>query len=536
MAANVESPQDIACERALFRRLLDLGHADEVETAIAHTLGLVCALTRAKAGHIQLCNRYAVSAPVWSISHGLDGVGAAEIVAKTASDVIGRCMSSGETLLTPFAFEGPGLGDCDCDCDCDCESQSVEQCESRAVLCAPVGRAPAFGVIYLQGRLEPGGFTALDRERLELCARQLASLTDRLMSQAAAGCDRMASMRSRFKIDDVVGRSAPLAAAIEQLGLAAPLDVSVMIYGGTGTGKSHLARVLHRNSRRASGPFVELNCAALPETLLESELFGSAKGAHSTATARTIGKVAAAEGGTLFLDEVGELSLTAQAKLLHLLQSSTYYPLGSASLERADVRIVAATHQDLKALIAARQFREDLYYRLQVLPVCAPALDERREDIDPLADWQLAQVCRRHGLAQLELSPAARYLLETSPWPGNVRQLFHVIEAGAIRAAGAGMSRVEAKHLFPDGQSEAQEDHTFHHATRRFQRDLVQRTLEQTQWNIKDAAVKLDVARSYLYKLIQAFGLERDPAAASAAPGGDSVEPPPVSSPGDTRS
>lgn len=526
MAADTESPQDIAGERALFRRLLDLGHADELETAIAHTLELVCALTRAEAGHVQLRNRYAMSAPVWSISHGLDEAGAAEIAAKTASGVIGRCMSSGETLLAPFAVEGPGLGD----------RERVEQRESRAVLCAPVGRAPAFGVIYLQGRLEPGGFTALDRERLELCARQLASLTDRLTSRAAMGGDRLAALRSRFKIDEVVGRSAPLAAAIEQLGLAAPLDVSVMIYGGTGTGKSHLARVLHRNSRRASGPFVELNCAALPETLLESELFGSAKDAHSTATARTIGKVAAAEGGTLFLDEVGELSLTAQAKLLHLLQSSTYYPLGSASLERADVRIVAATHQDLKALIAARRFREDLYYRLQVLPVRAPALDGRREDIEPLAAWQLAQVCRRHGLPQLELSPAARYLLETSPWPGNVRQLFHVIEAGAIRAAGAGMSRVEAKHLFPDRQSEAQEDHTFHHATRRFQRDLVQRTLEQTQWNIKDAAVKLGVARSYLYKLIQSFGLARDPAATSAAPAGDGAEPPPVSSPGDTRS
>lgn len=523
MAVALDPHADVARERTLFRRLLDLGHDDDIDTLLGHALTLVCELARAETGYIQLRNRYAEHAPAWSISHGLDEASTAQVEARTSSGVIERCMTSGETLVTSSALEDPRFRD----------RESVKRGKIRAVMCAPIGKAPAFGVIYLQGRLEPGAFTSLDRERLELCARQLASLADRLILRGEVGRDQLAPLRERFKIEDVVGRSATLAAAIEQLGLAAPLDVSVMIYGGTGTGKSHLARVLHRNSRRAGAPFVELNCAALPETLLESELFGAAKGAHSTATTRTLGKVAAAEGGTLFLDEVGELSLAAQAKLLQLLQSSTYYPLGSSNLERANVRIVAATNQDLKALIASRQFREDLYYRLQVLPVRAPELEERREDIDPLATWQLAAVCKRHGLPQLEFTPAASYLLETSSWPGNVRQLFHVIEAGAIRAAGTGMSRVEAKHLFPDGQSEQPENPTFQHATRRFQRDLVQRTLEQTQWNVKEAAAKLDVARSYLYKLIQSFGLERDAGAVSsprsAADDGNS----PVSSVGD---
>src|SRR6185369_11883321 len=203
-----------------------------------------------------------------------------------------------------------------------------------------------------------------------------------------------------------------LAAVLKQAALVAPLDVHVLLTGETGTGKSQLARVIHDNGPRAPRTYVELNCAAVPEALLESELFGALPGAHSTANRRVEGKVAAAEGGTLMLDEIGELSMSAQAKLLQLLQSKEYFPLGAARAERADVRVIAATNIDLKQAAAERRFREDLFFRLQVLPIRMPSLAERREDIAELAAYFCAVACERHHLRHLELSSSARRAAE----------------------------------------------------------------------------------------------------------------------------
>jgi Nif-specific regulatory protein len=294
----------------------------------------------------------------------------------------------------------------------------------------------------------------------------------------------------------------------------APLNVSVLLTGETGTGKSQLARVVHDNSPRASGPFVELNCAALPEQLLESELFGALPGAHSTATKRVEGKVAAAQRGTLFLDEVGDLPLAAQAKLLQLLQSKQYYPLGSARPLVADVRLIAATNADLPTLVAERRFREDLFYRLQVLPLRVPSLAERREDVVELAEFFCESACKGHGLPRVTLSPAALRAVETAAWPGNVRQLCNAVEAAAIRAAGEGAQEIEPRHLFPERVGEPSSGQvepaiSFQEHTRRFQAALLRETLDATDWSIVDTARKLDLARSYVYKLIHAFGLER---------------------------
>jgi Nif-specific regulatory protein len=283
----------------------------------------------------------------------------------------------------------------------------------------------------------------------------------------------------------------------------------VLLTGESGTGKSQLARVIHDNGPRADRPFVELNCAAIPETLLESELFGARRGAHSTATSATPGKVAAAEGGTLLLDEIGELPLQAQAKLLQLLQSKQYYPLGGTRPETADVRVIAATNTDLAAAIAERRFREDLFYRLQVVPLRVPSLAERATDVPLLAQHLCRSACERHGLPLLQASPGALTALEVADWPGNVRQLAHALEAAVIRAAGDGARQVEAWHVFPDATRHASEPLTFQEQTRRFQAGLLETTLEESGWNVVEAARRLDVARSYAYKLIRAFGIER---------------------------
>jgi Nif-specific regulatory protein len=260
---------------------------------------------------------------------------------------------------------------------------------------------------------------------------------------------------------------------------------------------------------------VDVNCAAVPEALMESELFGAMPGAHSTAQKKIEGKVEAAQGGTLFLDEVGELTTTAQAKLLQLLQQKEYYPLGASRPVRADVRILAATNVDLKQAVADRRFREDLFYRLQVLPIRVPSLGERRSDIPSLARHFCGVAQRTHHLRALELSPGALRALALVDWPGNVRELAHRVEAATIRAAGEGLPQVEAEHLGLGRQSVPPPDArdapsvTFHEGTRRYQRDLLRATLRATDGNVSEAARRLDLTRAHVYTLMKTLGLER---------------------------
>ena len=245
---------------------------------------------------------------------------------------------------------------------------------------------------------------------------------------------------------------------LREVALVAPLDIDVLLTGGSGTGKSQMARVIHDNSLRASQPFVELNCAAMPESLIESELFGAVQGAHSTAVRRIEGKLGSAQGGTLLLDEVAELSPSAQAKLLQLLQSRLYYPLGSTKPVRADLRIIAATNVDLGTAVADGKFREDLFYRLNVLPIRMPTLAERREDIAELARHFCVSGCERHRLPRVTISEHLADALAAAEWPGNIRQLAHAIEAAVIRAAGTGVLRIERAHVFPPEASQQRSD------------------------------------------------------------------------------
>src|SRR3989475_2940558 len=245
----------------------------------------------------------------------------------------------------------------------------------------------------------------------------------------------MRRLRECLRLEGVVGRSAALIAVLRQAALLAPLDVTVLLTGESGTGKSQMARIIHDSGPRAGQPFDDVNCASLPETLVESELFGALPGAHATAPRRIEGKLAAAEHGTLLLARLGELAPSAQATLLQLLQSRLYYPLGSSKPFRADVRVMAATNSDIERAVAEHRFREDLFYRLQVMPLRVPSLAERREDIPALAAFFCEAAAQRHRFGRLELSSGAIHAAELAEWPGNVRQLAHAIEAAVIRAS-----------------------------------------------------------------------------------------------------
>lgn len=326
----------------------------------------------------------------------------------------------------------------------------------------------------------------------------------RVGSERASGVEHGDSATASF-----VGRSEAHLRVLRELLRFAPFDVPVLLTGETGTGKSHAARLLHAMGRRSERPFLEVNCNTLPEGLIESELFGALPGSHSTATRAQQGKLAAAAGGTLFLDEIGDLPLSAQGKLLQLLESGVYFPLGSARAQHADVRLVAATNVDLTAAVRERRLRSDLYYRLRVAQIHLPSLKQRREDVALLATHFCRGACQRHGLPDLRLAPALLRSLERLPWPGNARELAHLIEAACIRCAQDGDATVEATHairLEPgvEGDDPVLEDRLgLREATRRFQVRMVNEALRIEGGRVSAAARRLRVSRSHFYALLR---------------------------------
>jgi Nif-specific regulatory protein len=489
-------------ERDLYRRLLALGEQTELRPLLVEALGLVVEVMGARLGYLELLDdRGADQRPRWWMAHGLTPDEIENVRAAVSHGIVAEALATGETIVTPSALLDARVQ----------ARESVQLGRIEAVLCAPIGSDPPVGVLYLQGGAGRH-FTDEDRDIAEIFARQLAPLAHHLLARESSGTDPTKAARAMLRLDNIIGRSEALAALLRQVALVAPLEVSVLLTGQSGTGKSQIARVIHDNSQRAGRAFVELNCAALPEGLFESELFGALPGSHSTATRRIFGKVATADRGTLLFDEIGDLSLPMQAKLLHLLQSKRYYPLGATLPVEADVRVIAATNVDLEAAVAERRFREDLFYRLQVLPVRVPTLGERRTDVADLAAFFCTQACEQHALPFLSLSREAVRAAEAAEWPGNVRQLAHTVEAGAIRAAGQGVSYIERSHLFPESAPSAESANevlTFQEATRRFHARLLAAMLEESGWNVSEVARRLDLARSHVYTLIRTFRLSR---------------------------
>ncbi len=311
-------------------------------------------------------------------------------------------------------------------------------------------------------------------------------------------------------VPDIVGDSVPMKALRQQLGLMAATNGRVLIYGESGTGKELVAHALHALSPRASKPFVEVNCAAISEGLIESELFGHMKGSFTLANERKTGKFQKADGGTIFLDEVGDMSLRTQSKVLRVLEDQRFEPVGAQESIQVDVRVIAATNKDLEVEIDRGNFREDLFYRLNVIPFHVPPLRERKEDIPALAAYFLEEFARAYGRKPKELTPQALEALEAHHWPGNVRELRNLIERIVILNQ---QSRIDARHipLQPGRKSAADRPAerygSLQEVREAAEREYIQKKLEEANGNVSRAAELLGLERSNLYRKMRALGI-----------------------------
>ena len=312
----------------------------------------------------------------------------------------------------------------------------------------------------------------------------------------------------------ILGDSAKIKEILAVIERVAPTDVRVLISGENGTGKELVARAIQRLSRRGSKPFVEVNCAAIPSELIESELFGHEKGSFTGATSQRIGKFEQADGGTLFLDEIGDMSFRAQAKVLRALEEGTIERVGGTKLISVDVRVIAATNKNLEEEIKKGNFRDDLYHRLRVIPVHVPALRERRDDIPLLVKAFVDDVCMRNGMARKSITEDSLRRLSMLEWRGNVRELKNTVERLVILSPGTTIDISLLDASVSGGRSESDDligrGGTFQEFKERAEAAFIQRQLEIHKWNISKTAEALDIQRSHLYTKMKRYGLAKE--------------------------
>jgi len=397
----------------------------------------------------------------------------------------------------------------------------MAQLDGMAALKAVKGRSPGIPIVLMTAygtvrhaveAMKAGAYDyltkPLDIDELKLTVarglRHAALEEENARLRALVGHD--------VDVSAIIGTSAPMRCVFEAIALVAPTEATVLILGESGTGKELVAQAIHANSPRRAAPFITVNCAALSETLLESELFGHERGAFTGATERRFGRFELAHGGTIFLDEIGELTPAAQTKLLRVLQSQEFERVGGSKTLRVDVRVLAATNKDLDAAVRAGHFREDLLYRLRVFPLTVPPLRARRDDIPLLAEHFLKRYAERHRRRLRGLTPRALDLLMRYEWPGNVRELAHSIERAVILARG--------EHLTPEelppnlrAIGSAREDTPPQEpplpvglTLKEVEREVIRKTLEHTGGNRTKAAEVLGISRATLHNKLKEYG------------------------------
>ncbi len=385
--------------------------------------------------------------------------------------------------------------------------------EVRNVVCVPMRnrRDKIVGAVQVMNK-QRSDFSQLDDAELTefaaFCAWMIPHCQDR---SGSPGNSSSASQDSAAR-PALIGQSPPMKKLRQTIDRIGDSDLPVLILGENGTGKEIVSRTIHENSRRREQPFLAVNCAAISETLLESELFGHEKGAFTDASERRIGKFEAADGGTLFLDEIGELSLSSQSKILRSLENRQVTRVGGSELVPVDVRIVAATNRDLAALVRDRAFREDLFFRMNVVTIHVPSLRERGDDVVLLADHFLAKSCAQAGRSVPELTKPAVDWLRRHEWPGNVRELQNMMQRMAYLSSESSVDVHELRQSADDTEAAGFEELPLSKATRQFQVDYIQKQIRRSAGNMTMAAERLGLHRSNLYRKMSQLGITTDEA------------------------
>ncbi|MFQ6039642.1 MAG: sigma-54-dependent transcriptional regulator [Candidatus Poribacteria bacterium] len=374
---------------------------------------------------------------------------------------------------------------------------------------------PDAGVIMITGHgtyeyaLEAGKLGALDFIEKPLSIDKVLVRIEQALEKRRLEAENVQLKQEVEERYRLIGESPAMQEIKRTIARVAPTNGRVLITGESGTGKELVARAIHNQSLRRDGLFVPVNCAAIPQELIEAELFGHERGAFTGATHRRIGRFEQADGGTLFLDEIGNMSLQTQAKVLRSIETQEFERIGGKNTIKVDTRIIAATNKDLDAEIKEDNFREDLYYRLNVIPIDIPPLRRRKKDIPLLAEHFLVQFCRENNKSKKRLSTEAMKILERYSWPGNVRELRNIIERLVIMSRG---DVIEVDDL-PQDLEETMEHRTpgsLRDARRQFESDFIRQYLENNNWNIAKTARQLGIERTNLYRKMRQYDISRD--------------------------
>ncbi|WP_155798857.1 sigma-54-dependent Fis family transcriptional regulator, partial [Sorangium cellulosum] len=461
-----------------------------------------------------------------AVARNLDRERVGKSQLKFSHGIAKRVVERGEAVLTVDALADERFHG----------NASVHGLRLRSIVCVPIrAHGAVLGAVYLDNRFQRGKFAEGDADLLGAFADQIAvalhngrlmaELRDRtraleeeqrrvaeLMRSQADEIERLSHELERSRADarrdfpEIAGRSAPMRAVLALCERVAESDVTVTVTGESGTGKELVARALHAGGPRREGPFVAVNCAALPEALLESELFGHVKGAFTGAVRDHGGLFLAARGGTLFLDELGEMPVALQAKLLRALQERTIRPVGSdRSIPVTDARIVCATNRDLREEVARGRFREDLYYRVSVIEIRLPPLRDRPDDIPAIAQAIVEKLAARHGRPAFRLSRGALRRLTSYGWPGNVRQLENVLARACVLAPGPeiGPADIQLPPAAPAPRGRSRAEH------RDAEEERIRAALDLARWNVCEVSRSLGIPRTTLYRKLARYGLLR---------------------------
>jgi len=444
-----------------------------------------------------------------SAAHGMSAEEVARGRYLVGEGIIGKVMETGQPAVVPQIEKEPLFLN---------RTRSRDHIEKRDVsfICVPIkSGAFTYGTLSVDRLFSEDVAFEEDVRLLSIIASMIAQglkiqdmVLDEKRELLTENVSLKEKLKERYSLYNIVGTSNKMAEVFRMIERVSETDVTVLIRGESGTGKEVVANAIHFNSRRASQPFVALNCAALPEALVESELFGHEKGAFTGAVDQRIGKFERAHGGTLFLDEIGTLNATAQAKLLRVLQDRTFERIGGRQTLRVDVRIIAATNKDLEKAITEGTFREDLYYRLNVFPIFMPPLRERKTDILLLADHFVEKYSRKHGKDVRRISTPAIDMLVQYHWPGNVRELENCMERAVLLSND---HVIHSTHLPPTLQT-GEESGTlpslsFEETMRNFERELIIDALKNSRGNMAEAARLLRTTERVVSYSVQKLGI-----------------------------